>query len=206
MDLTLLEWKRPPNRTETPSSFAAAKRGSLMHRFRGSPLSITPISGLMALFNDIFVVWARCEWDGKVRGFVLEKGLKGLSAPAIKNKLALRASLTGSIFLDNVRAPASSLLPGGQGLGAPFSCLNNARYEIASYSIIRLNSTISQVWYQLGRDGGLWRTALIVHEHTRWSVTNSRSHWRPSNWYKRSSLMLIPKSFWVLVRVCKLDD
>jgi glutaryl-CoA dehydrogenase len=54
-----------------------------------------------------------------------------LIAPAIKNKLALRASLTGSIFMDNVKTPASALLPGGHGLGAPFSCLNNARYGIS---------------------------------------------------------------------------
>ncbi|KAI5116075.1 hypothetical protein M0805_004386 [Coniferiporia weirii] len=80
---------------------------------------------------DIFVVWARCKWDNKVRGFVLEKGLQGLSAPAIKNKLALRVSLTGSIFLDNVRASHDALLPGGAGLKAPFSCLNNARYGIS---------------------------------------------------------------------------
>ena len=107
----------------------------------------------MASFSDIFVVWARCKWDGKVRGFVLEKGLEGLSAPAFKNKLALRASLTGSIFLDNVKAPASSLLPNSQGLGAPFSCLNNARYEMVPHYIVLLNSTNPQVWYQLGRDG-----------------------------------------------------
>lgn len=80
---------------------------------------------------DVFVVWARCEWDQKVRGFLLEKGYEGLSAPAIKNKLALRASLTGSIFMDNVKLPSSSLLPNGVGLGAPFSCLNNARYGIS---------------------------------------------------------------------------
>ncbi|THH05186.1 hypothetical protein EW145_g4986 [Phellinidium pouzarii] len=80
---------------------------------------------------DIFVIWARCKWDGKVRGFVLEKGLPGLTAPAIKNKLALRASLTGSIFLDGVRASHDALLPGGSGLSAPFSCLNNARYGIS---------------------------------------------------------------------------
>ncbi|KAG1760600.1 acyl-CoA dehydrogenase/oxidase [Suillus occidentalis] len=80
---------------------------------------------------DIFVVWARCKWDGKVRGFVLEKGLKGLEAPAIKNKIALRASLTGSIFMDSVRVGHDALLPHGQGLSAPFSCLNSARYGIS---------------------------------------------------------------------------
>lgn len=80
---------------------------------------------------DIFVIWARCKWDGKVRGFLLEKGVKGLSAPPIKNKLALRVSLTGSIFMDNVKVGHDSLLLGGEGLKAPFSCLNNARYGIS---------------------------------------------------------------------------
>lgn len=80
---------------------------------------------------DIFIVWAHCKWDGKVRGFVLEKGMKGLEAPAIKNKVALRASTTGSIFMDSVKVPHDSLLPKGRGLSAPFSCLNNARYGIS---------------------------------------------------------------------------
>ena len=80
---------------------------------------------------DLFVIWARCKWDGKVRGFLLEKGLKGLSAPAIKNKLALRVSTTGSIFLDSVRVSHDALLPKGAGLSAPFSCLNSARYGIS---------------------------------------------------------------------------
>ncbi|KAF9243164.1 acyl-CoA dehydrogenase domain-containing protein, partial [Melanogaster broomeanus] len=87
---------------------------------------------------DVFVVWARCKWDGKVRGFILEKachglhgGMNGLDAPAIKNKVALRASITGSIFMDSVKVSHDSLLPNGQGLGAPFSCLNSARYGIS---------------------------------------------------------------------------
>ncbi|KAH0829158.1 acyl-CoA dehydrogenase/oxidase [Lanmaoa asiatica] len=83
---------------------------------------------------DIFVVWARCKWDGKIRGFILEKachGMKGLEAPPIKNKVALRVSLTGSIFMDSVRVPHNHLLPHGQGLSAPFSCLNSARYGIS---------------------------------------------------------------------------
>ncbi|GAA6002808.1 acyl-CoA dehydrogenase [Rhodotorula paludigena] len=83
---------------------------------------------------DVFVVWAKCQWDGKIRGFVLDKGQKGLSAPAIKNKTALRASITGSIFMDDVEVPASQML-NVEGLKGPFSCLNNARYGI-SYGII----------------------------------------------------------------------
>ncbi|KAM5545053.1 hypothetical protein V8D89_001164 [Ganoderma adspersum] len=80
---------------------------------------------------DLFVVWARCKWDNKVRGFLLEKGTKGLSAPPIKHKLALRCSLTGSIFMDGVAVGRDALLPHGEGLGAPFGCLNSARFGIA---------------------------------------------------------------------------
>ncbi|KAF8622683.1 hypothetical protein AX15_006785 [Amanita polypyramis BW_CC] len=80
---------------------------------------------------DIFIVWAVCKWDKKVRGFILEKGTKGLSAPAIKNKLSLRVSVTGSIFMDSVRVSHDALLPKSKGLGSPFSCLNSARTGIA---------------------------------------------------------------------------
>lgn len=80
---------------------------------------------------DVFVIWAKCKWDGKIRGFLLEKGMGGLSAPAIKNKLSLRASITGSVFMDNVRVSQSSLLPKSLGLGSPFSCLSSARYGIS---------------------------------------------------------------------------
>ena len=83
------------------------------------------------LHRDLFVVWARCKWDNKVRGFLLEKGTKGLSAPPIKHKLALRCSLTGSIFMDGVAVGRDALLPHGEGLGAPFGCLNSARFGIA---------------------------------------------------------------------------
>jgi glutaryl-CoA dehydrogenase len=80
---------------------------------------------------DVFVVWAKSEaHGGKIRGFVLEKGMKGLSAPAIKQKLSLRASITGEIVLDNVEVPEDSLLPNAEGLKGPFGCLNRARYGI----------------------------------------------------------------------------
>jgi len=91
---------------------------------------------------DLFVIWARCKWDDKVRGFLLEKGTKGLSAPAIKNKLALRCSTTGSIFMDNVRVGHDSLLPKSKGLGSPFSCLNNARFGISWGAIGALEDCI----------------------------------------------------------------
>ncbi|GAA5913850.1 hypothetical protein JCM8208_004770 [Rhodotorula glutinis] len=79
---------------------------------------------------DVFVVWAKCKWDGKIRGFVMDKGQKGLTAPPIKNKTALRASITGSIFMDDVEVPKSNML-NVEGLKGPFSCLNNARFGIS---------------------------------------------------------------------------
>ncbi|KAN0125649.1 Acyl-CoA dehydrogenase/oxidase, N-terminal and middle domain containing protein [Russula decolorans] len=80
---------------------------------------------------DVLIIWARCKWDGKVRGFILEKGMQGLTAPKISNKLALRVSPTGSIFMDNVKVPHDALMPSAVGLGAAFSCLNSARYGIS---------------------------------------------------------------------------
>jgi glutaryl-CoA dehydrogenase len=81
---------------------------------------------------DVFVVWAKSEpHGGEIRGFVLEKGMKGLSAPKIEGKLSLRASVTGEIVMDNVVVPESALLPNVAGLKGPFGCLNRARYGIA---------------------------------------------------------------------------
>ncbi len=80
---------------------------------------------------DVFVVWAKSEaHDGKIRGFVLEKGMKGLSAPKIEGKLSLRASVTGEIVIEDVEVGEDALLPGVQGLKGPFGCLNRARYGI----------------------------------------------------------------------------
>ncbi len=79
---------------------------------------------------DVFVVWAKTE-DGIIRGFVLDKGMKGLSAPKIHGKLSLRASITGEIVMDEVFVPDENWLPNVQGLKGPFGCLNNARYGIA---------------------------------------------------------------------------
>lgn len=78
---------------------------------------------------DVFVVWAKL--DGDIRGFVLEKGMKGLSAPKIDGKFSLRASITGEIVMDNVEVPDSAILPNVSGLKGPFGCLNKARYGIA---------------------------------------------------------------------------
>ncbi len=81
---------------------------------------------------DVFVIWAKSDaHDGKIRGFILEKGMKGLSAPKIGGKLSLRASITGEIVMDGVEVGEDALLPNVQGLKGPFGCLNRARYGIA---------------------------------------------------------------------------
>ena len=79
---------------------------------------------------DVFVVWAKDDED-QIRGFVLEKGMKGLSAPAIHGKVSLRASITGEIVMDNVFCPEENAFPDIRGLKGPFTCLNSARYGIA---------------------------------------------------------------------------
>ena len=81
---------------------------------------------------DVFVIWAKSEdHGGKIRGFILEKGMKGLSAPKIAGKLSLRASITGEIVMDNVEIAEEALLPNVSGLKGPFGCLNRARYGIS---------------------------------------------------------------------------
>jgi len=97
------------------------------YRLSGSKMWITnsPIA-------DVFVVWAKSDaHDGRIRGFLLEKGMKGLSAPKIGMKLSLRASITGEIVMDGVEVPEEALLPNVSGLKGPFGCLNRARYGIA---------------------------------------------------------------------------
>ncbi len=85
-----------------------------------------------APFADVFVVWAKSEpHGGRIRGFVLEKGMAGLSAPRIGGKLSLRTSATGMIQMDEVKLPADALLPNVEGMGGPFGCLNRARYGIS---------------------------------------------------------------------------
>jgi glutaryl-CoA dehydrogenase len=97
------------------------------YRLSGAKMWITnsPIA-------DVFIVWAKSdEHEGRIRGFILEKGMAGLSAPKIEAKLSLRASITGEIVMDEVEVPEENLLPNAQGLGGPFGCLNRARYGIA---------------------------------------------------------------------------
>jgi glutaryl-CoA dehydrogenase len=81
---------------------------------------------------DVFVVWAKSEaHGGRIRGFVLDKGTPGLSAPKIEGKLSLRASVTGEVVLDGVEVGEDALLPSAEGLAGPFGCLNRARYGIS---------------------------------------------------------------------------
>ena len=97
------------------------------YRLNGSKMWITN-----APIADLFVVWARSEaHDNKIRGFILERGMAGLSAPRIEGKLSLRASVTGEIAMRDVEVPDSALLPDAEGLSGPFGCLNRARYGIA---------------------------------------------------------------------------
>lgn len=81
---------------------------------------------------DVFVIWAKSDaHDGKIKGFILEKGMKGLNAPKIEGKFSLRASITGMIQMDEVFVPDENLLPNASGLSGPFGCLNRARFGIA---------------------------------------------------------------------------
>jgi glutaryl-CoA dehydrogenase len=93
---------------------------------------------------DVFVVWAKTD-DGMIRGFVLEKGMKGLTAPKIEGKFSLRTSVTGEIVMDDVAVPEENLLPNVRGLKGPFGCLNSARYGIA--------------WGALGAAEACWHAA-----------------------------------------------
>ncbi|KAG0302490.1 hypothetical protein BGZ98_007449 [Dissophora globulifera] len=117
-----------PNHGSDPGSLeTVAKKVNGHYVISGSKTWITnsPIA-------DVFVVWAKDQSDGnKIKGFVLEKGMKGLSAPKIEGKFSLRASVTGMIMMDEVEVPVENLLPNVHGLKGPFGCLNNARFGIA---------------------------------------------------------------------------
>ena len=115
-----------PNHGSDPGSMVTrAKKVDGGYALSGAKMWITnsPIA-------DVFVVWAKTE-DGAIRGFILEKGWKGLSAPAIHGKVGLRSSITGEIVMDEVFVPEENLMPGVSGLKGPFTCLNSARYGIA---------------------------------------------------------------------------
>ncbi|KVQ93058.1 acyl-CoA dehydrogenase [Burkholderia ubonensis] len=132
-----------PNHGSDPGSMITrAKKVSGGYSLSGSKMWITnsPIA-------DVFVVWAKLEEDGHdtIRGFILEKGWKGLSAPVIHGKVGLRASITGEIVLDDVFVPEENRLSHVGGLRGPFTCLNSARYGIA--------------WGALGAAEACWHTA-----------------------------------------------
>ncbi|ABC36725.1 glutaryl-CoA dehydrogenase [Burkholderia thailandensis E264] len=132
-----------PNHGSDPGSMVTrAKKVPGGYALSGSKMWITnsPIA-------DVFVVWAKLDEDGRdeIRGFILEKGWKGLSAPAIHGKVGLRASITGEIVLDEVFVPEENILPNVKGLRGPFTCLNSARYGIA--------------WGALGAAESCWHTA-----------------------------------------------
>ncbi|PAJ77135.1 acyl-CoA dehydrogenase [Burkholderia ubonensis] len=132
-----------PNHGSDPGSMITrAKKVPGGYSLSGSKMWITnsPIA-------DVFVVWAKLEEDGHdtIRGFILEKGWKGLSAPVIHGKVGLRASITGEIVLDDVFVPEENRLPHVGGLRGPFTCLNSARYGIA--------------WGALGAAEACWHTA-----------------------------------------------
>ncbi|MFS2150064.1 acyl-CoA dehydrogenase [Rhizobium sp. Rhizsp42] len=115
-----------PNHGSDPGSMATRARkvdGGYSLSGAKTWISNAPIA-------DVFVVWAKTE-DGVIRGFILEKGWKGLTAPAIHGKIGLRASITGEVVMDGVFVPEENLLPNVSGLKGPFTCLNSARFGIA---------------------------------------------------------------------------
>src|SRR5690606_26243424 len=123
--------------------------GSMVTRARCAPGGYRVIGAKMWITNsavaDVFVVWAKTD-DGEIRGFILEKGMEGLSAPKIEGKFSLRASITGEIVMDDVFVPEENLLPNVRGLSGPFGCLNSARFGIA--------------WGALGAAEFCWQAAL----------------------------------------------
>jgi len=115
----------PDHGSDPGSMVTRAKSVDGGYRLSGAKMWISN-----APIADVFVVWAKTD-DGIIRGFVLDKGMQGLSAPKIEGKFSLRTSVTGEIVLDDVFCPAANLLPGVEGLAGPFGCLNSARYGIA---------------------------------------------------------------------------
>ena len=145
------------------------------YRLSGSKMWITnsPIA-------DVFVVWAKTD-DGIIRGFILERGMTGLSAPRIEGKLALRASVTGEIVMDEVFVPAEQLLPNIQGLKGPFGCLNSARLGIS--------------WGALGAAETCWHAArqyvLDRHQFGRPLAANQLIQFKLANMQTEISLGLL---------------
>ncbi len=129
-----------PNHGSDPGNMASrAKKTNGGYLLTGNKtwISNSPIA-------DVFIVWAKND-EGRIRGFILEKGMKGLSAPKIEGKFSLRASITGEIVMDNVFVPTENELPGADGLAGPLGCLDSARFGIA--------------WGVLGAAEFCWHTA-----------------------------------------------
>jgi glutaryl-CoA dehydrogenase len=115
-----------PNHGSDPASMESrAKKVPGGYSLTGTKMWISN-----APIADVFLVWAKTE-DGKIRGFLLEKGMKGLTAPVMHGKAGLRTSITGEIVMNEVFVPEENLLPGVEGLKGPFTCLNSARFGIA---------------------------------------------------------------------------
>jgi len=129
----------PDHGSDPGSMVTRAKSVDGGYKLSGAKMWITnsPIA-------DVFIVWAKDD-EGDIRGFILEKGMQGLSAPKIEGKLALRASVTGEIVMDEVFVPAENMLPGVKGLKGPFGCLNSARLGIS--------------WGALGAAEACWHAA-----------------------------------------------
>lgn len=142
----------PDHGSDPGSMITRAKSVDGGYRLTGAKMWITnsPIA-------DVFVVWAKDD-EGVIRGFILEKGMEGLSAPKIEGKFSLRASITGEIVMDNVFVPEENKLPNIKGLAGPFGCLNRARYGIA--------------WGALEPPSSVGMLPALIH----WSVSNLVGH------------------------------
>jgi Acyl-CoA dehydrogenases len=153
------------------------------YKLKGSKMWITnsPVA-------DVFVVWAKEVSEGgtvgPIRGFILDKGMKGLTAPAIHGKVGLRASVTGEIVMDDVFVPEENAFPEVQGLKGPFTCLNSA----ASAS-----------------PGARWarpNTAGTPRASTRWTASSLAAPWRPTSSSRKSWPTCRPKSRWACKPAC----
>ena len=164
----LLRLTEPNLRSDPGSMQTRAKKVSGGYSLTGSKtwISNSPIA-------DVFVVWAK--EDDEINGFVLEKGMKGLSAPAIHGKVGLRASITGEVVMDNVFVPEENAFQ-VRGLKGPFTCLNSARYGIA--------------WGALGAAEDCWHRAQA---HV-WRRLNSAGRWRRTSSSRKSSPTCRPRS------------
>jgi glutaryl-CoA dehydrogenase len=175
-----------PNHGSDPGSMQTRARkiadGYVLH---GSKMWITN-----APIADLFVVWAKDD-NGDIRGFLLEKGMKGLSAPKIEGKFSLRASVTGEIVMDDVFVPDENLLPNVKGLKGPFGCLNKARYGIA--------------WGALGAAEACWHAArqyaLDRKQFGRPLAANQLIQWKLANMQTEIALGLE-----AVLRVGRLTD